>query len=204
MGAMDPVTICNMALMAFGAQRITTIDEDQADSDESALCSVYFDPSVRACLEERAWLFATGFINLGARQDSPYKDSGGEHPLVAQFAYDPGVIVKPLVCDDGSGDFSILWERNGQYILSEDTDTLLLKCVQYIKDPTKWTPNFAFTVAYHLASVICGPITHSAAIEERMYKKYEVQLKKAAALDGLQGATIQQVTMKTELSARRR
>lgn len=227
---MDPVTICNMALGLFGQSRIVSIAEDQLDSAEAELCFTFFEASVRAVFEEGQPLFATGFFDLGARQDSPYKNTGASlspgsgtgvaaqvtlqsiRPLVAQFAFNAGndaqgnpiVLVSALACDDGSGSFSILWERNGDFIVCEDTDKLLCKAIRLISDPNKWTPGYAWAVAAKLASVIAGPITNSAKVEDDMMKKYEGEIKKARRLDGAQGSVLQQFKKTSTSIANRR
>lgn len=224
---MDPVTICNMALQSFGARSITSIEAEEEDSDEAELCSTFYEASLLSVLEEGQPLFATGFFDLGARQDSPYKNTGGPNvgagiaaqvtlqsarPLVAQFPFSGGndaqgnpiVLVSALACDDGSGSFSILWERNGDVVVCEDTDTLLCKAIKLVTDPNKWTPGYVWAVAYRLASVIAGPITHSAAIQKDMRELYREQIKEARRMDGAQGAVIQQFKKTSTSIANRR
>lgn len=200
---MDPVTVCNMALLSFGQERIESIEEDDLDSVEAELCSTYYLPAVRAVLEERAWLFATDYITLANKQPTPFTAAGGCHSFVAKFLM-PNTVIRPLAFDDGSGTFTIRAERNGKYIVSEDTDSLIVKCIQMIPDPNDWTPNFVFAVSYKLASVIAGPITHSAAKVKEALELYAVALKDASSLDGMAGTTNQQVKMVTDSLSNRR
>lgn len=210
---MDRVTICNMALEAFAANPITTLAEDQIESDEGRLCFTYLDPCIRAALEDAAPLFATDFIDLGARQDSAYGlliTGGLATPpsplLVAKFVL-PGTIIRPLACDDGSGQFTIKWERSKQAIICEDTKKLLCEAVLYtddLQDPNAWTPNFQFAVAYKLASVICGPITHSPTIKKEMLEEYERAFKKADNLDGMASTTNKAITAQSSSLRNRR
>lgn len=207
---MNPLKICNMALGFFGQGRIASIEDDQITSDEASLCNLYYEPSYLATLEDGAWLFATEFLDLGAREDSPYMTLGvgtglevSPRPLLAQFTM-PGTLVRPLACDDGGGDFSILWERNKRKILSEDTDRLFCRGIVRMDDPNEWPMNFAMTVGYKLASIIAGPITHSAKIEAEMMQKYAEGLKTSGTLDGLQGTTQQRFRPNSEGLAKRR
>jgi hypothetical protein len=162
-------------------------------------------------------MFATDFIDLGAVTPSPYQklpantspvlDGGGPgqiiRPLVSMVSI-PVNVVRVLACDDGSLSYTIAWERNGGKIYCEDTAQLLAKVVQLIEDPNLWSPNFAFVVAYKLASIIGPIITQSAKIESAMFEKYEAALKKARALDGAQGSTTQKLKIKSESLANRR
>lgn len=211
---MDQVTICNMALNSIGHKAIASLEDEVDNSDEAAICATFFDPSVRAVFEDGAPLFATDLFDLGARQDSAYSVLGGEHTLIAKFAFtgpndvdgNPTILVRPLSCDDGSGDFTIRWERAGLgFILSEDTDKLFCRAVQLVLDPNKWTPGYVWAVAYKLAAVIAGPLTNSAKLETDMLTKYAEQMKTAKNLDGMAGTSNQQIKIKsTSLSNLRR
>lgn len=228
---MDPVTIANMALGAFGAARITSLEEADLDSDEAELCFDFFDTAMRATLEEGQPLFATGFFDLGARQASPYAGTGATfspnvgtgitaqdtlqsvRPMVAKFQFASGLLdangfpiplISALGCDDGSGTFSILWERNGDFIVCEDTDKLYCKAIQLITDLNKWTPGYHLALSFYLAHLICGTITHKVSVEKEMHDKYLDQIKKARRLEGAQGAVIQQFKkVSTSLANRR-
>lgn len=209
---MDRVTICNMALAAFGHNKITSIEEANIDSAEAELCFIYLDPSVQAALEDVAPLFATDYIDLGARQDSALGLllTGGlassDEPLIAKFNY-PTTVIRPLALYDAGGQPLKFEKSKGFSVICEDTNKAILQAIMYtddLKDPNSWTPNFRFAVAYYLASVIAGPITHSASIEEEMLKKYAACLKKADNLDGMASTTNQQFLAKSSSLANRR
>lgn len=206
---MDPVTVCNMALGLFGGNRIVSIEESAiGDSAEAALCFTYFRPSYLEVLEDGAWLFASEFINLGSREDSPYLSLGqtplpGNRPLTAQFTL-PGTVVRVIACDDGSGDFAIAWKRNGRKVLSEETDVLLAEVIKEVQNTDEWTPGFTWSVAYKLASKICGPITQSFAKTKEMRETYKEEVAHALNKDGMQGATTQRFKARSESLARRR
>lgn len=201
---MDPVAICNMALHSFGANKIESINEDELDSQEAELCHTFFVPTFTQLLEEATPLFATGIVDLGARQDSDYSTLGIEHPFTAKFQFDLAKFVKPITCDDGSGAFSIQFERNENFIVCEETDKLFCKVVKLISDPAFWPPTFQWAVAYHLAAIIAGPITHSAAIVKEMQENAAHWYKKACNADGMQGTTNTQFKAGTTSLANRR
>lgn len=205
---MDPVTICNMALTSFGEETINSLEEDEIDSTAAELCQTWYKPCVRGTLEDAAPRFATGFLDLGAPQSSPYgllaPNASSLRPLVKAFAY-PLTVIRPLRCDDGSGAFTILWEPAiNRQIVCEETAKLILQAVQLVEDPNAWTPNFAFAVAYNLASKICGPLTHSGAKVAEALKQYGMALKTAMNTEGMQGTTNQKVQMITDSLANRR
>lgn len=205
---MDPVTVCNIALGALGQDRIDSTQFEDPDDTSSQMCATFFDICVRAALEDVAPLFATGFIDLGARQDSDYAklstNKNADVALLAKFTLDLSKVVRPLACDDGSGEFLIKWEQNGAFILSEDTDKLLCRAVLVSPDPNLWNPSFVFAAAYRLASEIAGPITHSAAIEKDMNDRYMKARATAANLDAFRSNQTPQMQRRTDTLANRR
>lgn len=203
---MDPVTVCNIGLLAFGQEPIESTQFADPDNNSSQLCAAYFDPCARAVFEQIKPRFATGFIDLGARQDSKYgllSSPVSLQPLVAAFVL-PDTVINVLACDDGSGEFTILWEQEEQFVNCEDTDKLLARVVTYEPDTNKWTPNFRFAVAYHLASLICHPITHSTEETQRMEKMAAMFIKTSTNLDGLRGNVTPVLKMSTHSLRNRR
>jgi hypothetical protein len=109
---MDPVTICNMALGWLGAKKITAIVEEEASSVEQELCAIQFPMAVLSCLEERAWLFATGSVDLGAGQES----GDAEFPVKYEK---PSTMIRIIAIDDGSGSYAVKFERRGDEVFTE-------------------------------------------------------------------------------------
>lgn len=181
---MDPVTICNMAMGWLGAKKIRTIDVDDADSVEEELCSVQFPMVVRSTLEARAWLFATGSVDLGAASDS------GDLEFPSQFVL-PTTVIRALACDDGSGTWDMQWERRGQTIVTEATTVCKVRAVIYSEDVKKWTPTFCRAVAARLAADCAGPLTEGTVSSEKLEAKYLRELQQAGVFDGQQGSSRQ-------------
>src|SRR5574340_238997 len=146
---MDPVTICNMALGALGAHKITSLDDA---SIEAELCKTYYDPAVLYVLEQVAWLFATGSIDLGAAQAS------GEEEFPSYFNV-PAYVLSILRVDDGSGTFTMEYERRGDRLYTVASDKCVVKATRNDIAINKWTPTFCWTVAYKIAETIAVPIT---------------------------------------------
>lgn len=202
--AISPVDICNMALGAFGANKISSIDQDDLTSDEAEQCSIFYPTCVVTALERCKPLFATGLIDLGSETASPYTSlgSGGGfftsnsvppgRPLVSQFAM-PTTLLVPLTCDDGSGSFTVLWEQSGRNIVCEKTQQLFCKAISLIDDPSFWSPSFRLVVAYLLASMISGTLTQKASIPRQMEELYEMWIKQTLSVDGMKGSTNRQV-----------
>jgi hypothetical protein len=198
---MDPVAICNLALGFIGANKIRSIEAEEADSVEAELCAALFWPTAHAVLEAADWLFATGFIDLGAKTAAPANEVD-RVDLPARFTM-PADAIAVRRCDDGSGDFTIKWERNGRFVMSEGTDALYA-IVTWDKEPGDWTPTFCLAVAHLLASQLAGPLTQKQSIIDREYALFEREKKSAKTFDGMQGNTVQKVQIKTSSLANRR
>jgi hypothetical protein len=98
-------------------------------------------------------------------------------------------------CADQGGDFTVLWERRDGYVVAEAGVTKLLAlATRYVADPDRWTPTFSWAVAYLLASVLAGPLTEGPST--KWEKKYEDELHKAGVIDGIQGNTVQKLSVR--------
>lgn len=199
---MNPVAICNMALSFIGANVINKLDFDSPSSVEEQLCAVNFYPTVQTVLEAKAWLFATGYVNLGAITAAPAGQV--DRPDFPDRRAIPADTIAIRALDDGSGSFTIKGERNGEYVVTEPTASLYAVVTRYERDSNKWTPTFAKAVAYCLAADICLPLNNNVKLMEIMLQKYAAELKKAGTFDGLQGTTNRQLQVITRSSALRR
>jgi hypothetical protein len=181
---MDSVAICNMALGALGKHKITSLEDDSVAAE---LCSTFFDPAVDYCLEQKAWLFATEFIDLGAPSDTIDPD------FPKQFLI-PSDVVAVHIVDDGGGSYELEWEKRGEYVVC-DSDTCFAKVTMKVESDL-WTPTFCWAVAYKIAETIAVPLTESLTAEARMEKKYEKEIAKATTLDGIQASPQRTIGMK--------
>jgi hypothetical protein len=190
---MDPVTISRMALGWIGANKISSFDDD---SHEAELCSANFTPAVRSVLADRAWLFATGFKSLTNPQDS------GDAELPLKWGPVPSEVISVRGADDGSGDYSVTFEKAGRFVLTESISslTLQLKVTEYVNDVDSWDPNFCRCVAALMASDLAVPLTEGGAMQDRMEKKYLRELEKAGRLDAMQSSPGRLMVKKASLS----
>lgn len=183
-----PVEICNLALGWLGANLIHDLDADAPESTEAELCSANYDAAVKAVLEAKAWTFATERVDLGAGQESGV----AEYPQAYAI---PGEVVRVLAVDDGSGTFELGWVREGDQVLVERAvSSASAKAIVLVEDATKYPPSFVRALAYRLAADLAVPITENAKLALAMEQLYGFELKKAGALDGMQGSTKERKT----------
>jgi hypothetical protein len=184
----DPVAICNIALGFIGANTITTLDEDAVSSTEEELCANLFEPLVKKMLEEKAWLFATGVISLGAEA---YPEDEVERADLPRRFKIPADVVAVRAVDDGSGAYTIKWERAGMYVVTEqtDVDALFAIVTKFNNDPKTWSPTFSMALSYKIASILAVPLTHNAKLMGLYEEEYKKEIAKAGIYDGMQGST---------------
>jgi hypothetical protein len=194
--AMDPVSICNIALGWIGQDKIRTIDPDEADGAAEELCSTFFEPDVRSTLEETAWLFATGSkpLDLGAPQET------GDPNFPVFFAVGSEVVAIRYVFD-ASGD-PLEWEKREGGVVTQDTNQAFAIATTFKADPGLWPPAFCRAVAARIAADIAGPLTESPNLELKMEQRYEKELSKAMIFDGKQGTAVT-INKHTPLSSMR-
>lgn len=198
----NPVSICNIALGFIGANTITTLNEDDASSVEEEMLAPLFEPTVKKILEEKAWLFATGFVDLGAIAATP----AGEVErldLPSRFKL-PADTVAVRACDDGSGDYTVLFEKAGGYVVAEPATQLFALLTRYNPDPKAWAPSFVFAVIYKLAHLLAVPLSQNAKLGALYEAEYERELKKASTLDAMQGNTFEKISRKSSSLALKR
>jgi hypothetical protein len=173
---MNPVAICNMALGFIGAKRISQLVEQDPLSVEEEYCVSFYEPDVRVALEAKAWLFATGSIDLGLPAPS------GDAAFPVKFVL-PTTVCRPLAVDDGSGEFDLAFERRGMFVFVENTAKCILKGTLFNADPQAWTPTFCLAVAHLMASHMAGPLMDKAPLGIKHGEFYRAVLMEAGTLD---------------------
>lgn len=177
---MTPVEICNLALAWIGQKPITSLDDESVAAE---LCKAGFAQAARACLERRAWMFATERLTLEPGAET------GDARWPRSFVL-PATVVRVLGVDDGSGEWAARWVREGQTILTEqDLDRCYVRAVVDTDDTALWSPNFTRAVALRLAADLAGPITENARLADTLKAEYELQVRTAGTLDGMQGSS---------------
>jgi hypothetical protein len=177
---MTSVEIANLALGWIGQKAISSFDDGSVPAE---LCKANFDAAARTALERRAWMFATQRLTLEPAAQT------GDAAWPTSFVL-PATVVRVLGADDGSGAWETRWRREGQTILSEDgLATMYVRAIMDVGDPTTWSPGFTRAVALRVASDLCGPLTENATLADRLEAKYELAVRTAGTMDGLQGSS---------------
>ena len=180
--AVTKTSICNMALMPIGSQRIHDIDDD---TDETAiLCNFYYDIIVDEVLRSHEWNCAIHYQSL-AELSSDDDDYILEDYESFSYQYtlptDPKCLRVLSIPEYPDENYEIM----GEYLLC-NLETVVLKYIKRITDPTKFDPLLVQAIAYRLAAELALKISSSPGIRDDMLKMYEWQLNRAATIDGIE------------------
>lgn len=177
---MTPVEIANLALGWIGQKAISSLEDESVPAE---LCKANLDAAARATLERRAWMFATQRLVLEPGEET------GDARWPRRFVL-PATVVRVLGLDDGSGEWIARWVREGQGVLTEqDLDRAYARAVVDANDSSTWSPGFTRAVALRLAADLAGPIAENATLVARLEAQYELQVRTAGTMDGMQGSS---------------
>jgi hypothetical protein len=172
----DAVGICNMALGWLGAGTITALTEA---STLGELCAANFNPVRDAVLEERAWRFATQRRSVAADPVAPAYGAAYRYLI-------PSQVIRVLEVSDGA-DQLLDWQREGDYVITDQASPIYLRSVERVDDTARWTPGFTMSMATRLAATLAITLTENRALQADLWSLYARRLQEAGAKDGMQG-----------------
>lgn len=171
--ASSEVDICNLALGLLGANRISSLDEDDNCYTQYPICR-------DACLEDVDWTFATARIVLRAPDAEPPAFGYSKRFLI------PTNVLR--VIEVNGNEYQ--WDVEGNYILTDEAPCYI-KAIIRVTDVRQFSDAFCQALAAKLASVIAIPITNSKGMVEAALTLYERLKADAKANDGRQGSNRQ-------------
>lgn len=164
--ATSVVSICNKALQALGAARITSLAEDSSNARNCNLCYEDIrDEELRA----HVWNFAKKRATLAADATEPDFDYLYAFPL-------PTDCLRLLPPARRGLDWRIENHQGRPAILTNDGNSLEINYIARITDPTVFDPLFVKALAMSMASHMCEDITQSNS------KKAEAKMERRDAL----------------------
>lgn len=164
------VTICNIALGACGANRISSIDDTAA---QAQVVREYYGPVYDAVLASNPWNCATKRAALARMSTTPIYDFSYKYAL-------------PTDC------LRVLRLYSGQVFVIENGELITNDAEPYIKyvariDESELAPLVGYVIAYTLASEINPAISKDNTIQTRIEAKLRFWLAKAQAANGQEG-----------------
>jgi len=177
------VQICNLALAKVGddAAQITSLTDG---SREAALCTKFYEPSLRELLSLHTWNFSKAYGELSASTTDPTFGWDFSYPL-------PADCIRPLELRsyNSSETYKLLdeWTVVGRNIYTNVQDAYIIY-VKYETDPNAMTPLFIRALYTGLASKLAYPLTEDsrlvAALENELSQVILPEAKRVNAFEG--------------------
>jgi hypothetical protein len=174
------VDAVNVALVSIGDSPITALDED---SDRARAALTFAQILLDELLREHDWNFAS--IRTTLTRVTPAPAFGYD----SQFALptDPYCLMVRETNLDSAAAYAIEHTATGQRVLYANTTSVAIRYTGRILDSSLWDPLFRMGYANRLAAELAYPITSKAEFAATLWQKCEQRLRRAKAVDGLEG-----------------
>jgi len=170
--AISNVSICNKALYLLGEDEIALL----TDAVKPArVCNVLFEPVRDALLRQFPWNFAVKRAALSQSTSSPAFGFDYEYQL-------PADCLRVLEVQDSR----ISWKVEGRKLIT-NSDTISIRYIARITDPTQYDSQFVDLLSARLASELAIPLTDSNTRFQEMQALYQTRLKAARSSDAQEG-----------------
>ncbi len=174
--AVSVVAIYNLALQKVGQSRVEAVDED---NNNARHCTACYEILRRAELRKAAWNFSIVRVILAPS------------PTIPQFTYAKGFAVptdslRVLLPPRLALDWKIEVLDGREAILTNDGDTLYIRYIQDVTDPTRFDPLFVDMLACKMAWQMCEIITQSNTKKEALQAEYIQSRNEARRLNAFE------------------
>lgn len=170
--AQTVVDCCNSALQRVGAASITSLSDN---SREARACAVAYDSNRRDEIRKHSWNFAIRRAILAPDTTAPLFDYAYAFTLPSNCIR----LLRPATPN-------LDWQVEGGKILTNDGNTLYIRYLIDVVDPTAWDPSFYNVVAGALAIDICEPLTQSNTKQSLLREKYTEDVRMARRMNAFE------------------
>lgn len=180
------VEICNMALSFIGSSATLQSVVPPDPSAEAALCAQFYPIALNTVLEMHPWSFATKLVVL---EEHPCDRDEWEFCYMLPHDYLKALAVLPPGSSDDYKDaqeFSIEQDDDGTTRLFTDVEDAVLKYTMCVTSTRSFPPTFAMALAWHLGSLLSGPIVkgkEGVEMSNRCLQMMRMYSGKSASLD---------------------
>jgi hypothetical protein len=169
--AISNLGICNSALIKLGVEKISVLD---STTRQGAIMNEQFDKLRDALLYDHPWNFAMRWCELASADADDTHDNPEytyRHPM-------PTGALRVWSTEYDDEDYEVL----EGYVYS-DSETLKIKCIMQITDPTKFTPAFAEALACKLAHDNCYALVQSNSLKGTLWGEMEAYIPRVKSGD---------------------
>ncbi len=170
------VSICNLALQKIGGARIAELSEASKNARE---CNACYEHVRDKELRTNKWKFTLSRVTLAPSSTSPDFTYKYAFPL-------PHDCLRPIFPARLGLDWKVENHDGVPSILTNDGDTLQVRYVQAVTDPTMFDPLFVEAYACSIALQICESITQSNSKKEAAERAYIHAIREARRLNAIE------------------
>ena len=180
--ATSNVSICNLALQKLGATRIVALDEASKNARE---CNACFEHLRDAELRTNKWKFTLSRTTLAPSAVTPdfYYTYG--FPL-------PADCLRPLFPARLGLDWKVENHDGVPSLMTNDGDSIELRYIKKITDPTLFDPLFVEALACRIALHLCEALTQSNSKKDAAERAYLYSIREARRMNAIEIGTARQ------------
>ena len=180
--AVSNVSICNLALQKLGAARIDSLSDASKNARE---CNACFEAMRDRELRANRWKFAIKRTTLAPSS------------VVPDFTYNqafllPPDCLRPLFPARLGLDWKVENHEGVPAILTNDGDTLEVRYVAIITDPTQFDALFVEALACKIAWHLCEALTQSNTKKTAAQQEYVLAIREARKMNAIEIGTQKQ------------
>lgn len=165
------VDIMNVALIDLGEPIIVS----RSDNNKHARAmDTTYEFERDSMLRENRWKFAIQRTTLTADPVAPLYQFTTRFAIPADYLY--------MIETQRHTDY----RREGGFVLSDSTDSLKIKYVKRVTDPTQFDPMFANALSKKLSVRNCMTLTKDLALRDRLEREYRILIIDAKKFDGME------------------
>ena len=167
--------VVNLALIDLGADRITSLDDD---NNRASLGATLYPQARDEVLRSHPWNSATARARLAALATAPAFGFAAQYQL-------PADCLRVLRVNDAEAED--LWKVEGRVLLCDLGAPLDILYVQRVTDPSGLDPLLVSAIAAQLAMRLARALYQSDTMAESMRRIYVDRLREARSMDGQEG-----------------
>ena len=155
------VDVCNLALSYLGDEATVASINPPEGSVQAEYCARFYPFARDSLLELHTWGFATKCAQLAAMGISrpewrfAYAQPADAIKIVAVLPHDAAIIEAGI---DNAQPFSCEIDDTGADIIPTNQVNAVARYISLVRDTTKFSPLFVQALAWHLASMLAGPL----------------------------------------------
>lgn len=182
------ITICNRALSKLGADRITSLDDDNkaARAMKSA-----FDFVRDAEFRAHVWNFTVKRAELAASATAPTWGYSYQYAMPSDFLR--LLEIRDLYSNSNTQDYRTnptpLWQMEGGNLVTDAEAPVFIRYVARVTDTETYDALFSEALACRLAAETAEEITESSTKVGNAWKLYERAVKEALRSDAIEQPT---------------